>query len=510
MVATSSEGAQINKYARICALNSPLVTIAFDPMSGQYFSSRRSDDLVAGTTATGGDRILTTLDHGGEGIVRAVGGNKIYLRGNNNARLLESNGLSSASNASKTHYARSCPCDSSGRTYCLIGGGAVPDACGIPWSDDAVTLLQQNKNISGIALYNTTGIGCFGLSSHTMFTRNAWPVVVLWYGALSIFLLFTSNGKFARNYIVHLVCPKVRVNEEHIERILSRENAIRYQFRLAEMQAADETGQSLLVSWRRGRVPNRDASGRERITDDEARREQAARWRIVQPGIEDIPPPQVEYVLMTKKFNAEKERARRDQIRHVRAESTASMNELSLKSTPKHIATSKLDASTPKSEITSNGSDDEQPSPADLNDLNASQNVCTVCPCDEDIYECTICLTEIEDGEQVGALPCTHIYHVDCLKQWLSRKNACPLCQVTEIASPRELVSGANHGNSSDASPNDGNAPGNQERRNSYREADAQLTRAIVESELSRSSQDRRRRRHRRRERFFETYQLGV
>jgi hypothetical protein len=43
----------------------------------------------------------------------------------------------------------------------------------------------------------------------------------------------------------------------------------------------------------------------------------------------------------------------------------------------------------------------------------------------------------LEDGDRVGALPCFHQFHVDCLKEWLRRRNACPLCQATEVATPQ-------------------------------------------------------------------------
>jgi len=47
---------------------------------------------------------------------------------------------------------------------------------------------------------------------------------------------------------------------------------------------------------------------------------------------------------------------------------------------------------------------------------------------------CSICMMEIVDGEKVGALSCNHLFHVDCLKEWIKRKNSCPLCQSPNIA----------------------------------------------------------------------------
>lgn len=50
---------------------------------------------------------------------------------------------------------------------------------------------------------------------------------------------------------------------------------------------------------------------------------------------------------------------------------------------------------------------------------------------------CTICYNTFMDGERVGALKCDHLFHVDCLRIWLQRRNVCPLCQRTEIAKPQ-------------------------------------------------------------------------
>merc|ERR1712232_1368225 len=56
---------------------------------------------------------------------------------------------------------------------------------------------------------------------------------------------------------------------------------------------------------------------------------------------------------------------------------------------------------------------------------------------DVDDYTCSICLCEIEDGDRVGKLTCKHTFHADCLKQWLRRKNCCPLCLSAAIARPK-------------------------------------------------------------------------
>ncbi|KAL6610603.1 hypothetical protein ACP70R_040572 [Stipagrostis hirtigluma subsp. patula] len=44
--------------------------------------------------------------------------------------------------------------------------------------------------------------------------------------------------------------------------------------------------------------------------------------------------------------------------------------------------------------------------------------------------KCSICQEEFEASEETGKLNCGHSYHVHCIKQWLSRKNACPVCKT--------------------------------------------------------------------------------
>jgi hypothetical protein len=49
---------------------------------------------------------------------------------------------------------------------------------------------------------------------------------------------------------------------------------------------------------------------------------------------------------------------------------------------------------------------------------------------------CAICLDRLEQGDVVGDIPCEHVFHKDCLKDWLRKKNRCPLCQRSDVATP--------------------------------------------------------------------------
>ncbi|KAH0861156.1 hypothetical protein HID58_089417 [Brassica napus] len=38
---------------------------------------------------------------------------------------------------------------------------------------------------------------------------------------------------------------------------------------------------------------------------------------------------------------------------------------------------------------------------------------------------------EYVDGDEVGTMPCEHMYHVSCVQQWLRMKNWCPICKTS-------------------------------------------------------------------------------
>lgn len=41
---------------------------------------------------------------------------------------------------------------------------------------------------------------------------------------------------------------------------------------------------------------------------------------------------------------------------------------------------------------------------------------------DDDHNMCTICLLEVEDGDRIADLCCGHLYHADCLGEWILKK----------------------------------------------------------------------------------------
>lgn len=48
--------------------------------------------------------------------------------------------------------------------------------------------------------------------------------------------------------------------------------------------------------------------------------------------------------------------------------------------------------------------------------------------CSKKAKECVICMCEFTLGDMLRFLPCMHIYHKDCIDDWLMRSFTCPSC----------------------------------------------------------------------------------
>lgn len=47
----------------------------------------------------------------------------------------------------------------------------------------------------------------------------------------------------------------------------------------------------------------------------------------------------------------------------------------------------------------------------------------------EDKKDCIICMSSYEVGDKIMNLPCLHIYHSQCIKDWFKNNKSCPVCK---------------------------------------------------------------------------------
>ncbi|KAH8739434.1 ring finger [Cryptosporidium ryanae] len=62
-------------------------------------------------------------------------------------------------------------------------------------------------------------------------------------------------------------------------------------------------------------------------------------------------------------------------------------------------------------------------------------------------YSCVICLNNIKDEDLIRSLPCSHIYHHNCIDEWVKIKSSCPLCNTSldSILNNKQFLTYKNH-----------------------------------------------------------------
>tara|TARA_Y100001970_G_C14131053_1_gene801735 strand:- start:900 stop:1382 length:483 start_codon:yes stop_codon:yes gene_type:complete len=46
---------------------------------------------------------------------------------------------------------------------------------------------------------------------------------------------------------------------------------------------------------------------------------------------------------------------------------------------------------------------------------------------------CSICLEEFNSEKEIAFLDCKHMYHMDCIIEWIKNEVSCPLCRNSEL-----------------------------------------------------------------------------
>jgi len=70
--------------------------------------------------------------------------------------------------------------------------------------------------------------------------------------------------------------------------------------------------------------------------------------------------------------------------------------------------------------------------PTDIDILNElpETEIGDISRLDSEKRNCLICLENFETGDKATMLPCIHMFHSNCIQEWLKSKNTCPLCKL--------------------------------------------------------------------------------
>ncbi|KAI3802798.1 hypothetical protein L1987_30941 [Smallanthus sonchifolius] len=59
----------------------------------------------------------------------------------------------------------------------------------------------------------------------------------------------------------------------------------------------------------------------------------------------------------------------------------------------------------------------------------------------KDGLECSVCLSELEQGEKTRVLPkCNHVFHAECIDMWFHSHSTCPVCRNPVSEQPQVSV----------------------------------------------------------------------
>lgn len=84
--------------------------------------------------------------------------------------------------------------------------------------------------------------------------------------------------------------------------------------------------------------------------------------------------------------------------------------------------------------------------------------------------DCSICMEEVNIGEQVAFLPCTHWFHHPCIAAWLSEHNTCPHCRKGISKGAEDSQN--NQNNQNNQNQGHGNGGGSQQMPGSFNAGD--------------------------------------
>ncbi|XP_072038873.1 E3 ubiquitin-protein ligase RNF115-like [Amphiura filiformis] len=107
-----------------------------------------------------------------------------------------------------------------------------------------------------------------------------------------------------------------------------------------------------------------------------------------------------------------------------------------------------------------NNVEGQGPPPATKEDLDKLKEVVISNTHTDDNLECPVCKEEYACGDLVKQMPCSHLFHPDCIVTWLEMHNTCPVCRksVDGESTVRDADIGTSNLPNNDMNEEDNNA----------------------------------------------------
>jgi hypothetical protein len=252
----------------------------------------------------------------------------------------------------------------------------------------------------------TGKVSCYSTTGATTFVRGFWPVAIFWFLALLYGVFFTEPGGSFRDYVRRTICLKCAdsSSEELLRQDVDR--------------LVEEQPERAVFLYRQALSRKRRDSLREQHLA-----QRAGHLHTTSGGLPIALPVAVEAVV-TGAHDPEL-----GTVRTLGLKTKVFMNSSSDDAAQRPVGPTHIQRShEPHS----------AQGPTWLPSQFTREHV-TLDEMDGELQQgvrCAICLDRLEQGDVVGDIPCKHVFHKDCLKDWLRKKNRCPLCQRSGVATP--------------------------------------------------------------------------
>jgi hypothetical protein len=270
-------------------------------------------------------------------------------------------------------------------------------------------------------------VSCYRTTSGDTFVRSFWPVAIFWVLALAYALFFSEPGRSAQHYVWRKLCTSCRGTTEeqqlrnNVDRMLRGEPE-RAAFLYRQYVLRQRRRRNRRSSWwwpftRETGTPDVETQTGSRLDPNDCRD------RLILKTKKYVPPPEIA------------------------GSDDEEMDTLSSSVTPTLATATRDSTAAPRTWLPRR--------------FNSQAEQVTFDEMDDEMelgVRCAICLARLVEGDVIGDISCGHTLHKDvsdrdwligtcaqrshvnsllsqCLKDWLRRKNRCPLCQQQGVAS---------------------------------------------------------------------------